>query len=245
MSNKTHPGYQATQLAIDDTVPTAGAGVSLIPFSGAYKTDRWMITTEIVEETPTDATLDLDTVADQLDTIVAASGLFPGSDGNVIQVASVGDSDPGAGVTIEEDLDNLTVTIHFEDGVSTVLDVENAITANATLIVVDTAGTPADVLAAPGDEFEETPLAGGSASTNAYNVVVWGRDGTTKRWGRHNDAYGTIKNGELITAAEGRQHFFMRDLGNYDRVAFTRDDVAPADIVNVTVTEILMAGRGN
>lgn len=93
-----------------------------------------------------------------LDTVVQAAERGPG--GNDITVEVLGDSGAAAGVTIGEVGD--AVTIHFEDGVSTVEDVEDAITASATLITVKTAGTAATVLATATDQI--TPgvsLAGG------------------------------------------------------------------------------------
>jgi hypothetical protein len=103
------------------------------------------------------AELDLDTVTGDLDTIIEAAA--PGVEGNDITVTVVGDSAPAAGVTISE-VGNL-VTIHFEDGVSTVGDVEAAITAEAALIAVKTTGTGATVLDAATDECTAESLAGG------------------------------------------------------------------------------------
>lgn len=106
------------------------------------------------------ASLDLDTVTGDLDTIVEAVEL--GVAGNDITVEVVGDSGAAEGVTIDEDLDALTVVIHFETAVSTVGDVETAITATATLIQVKTAGTGATVLDAATDETAAPePLVGG------------------------------------------------------------------------------------
>ncbi len=103
------------------------------------------------------AELDLDTVTGDLDTIIEAAA--PGVEGNDITVTVVGDSAPAAGVTISE-VGNL-VTIHFETAVSTVADVEAAITAEANLIAVKTTGTGATVLDAATDECTAESLAGG------------------------------------------------------------------------------------
>lgn len=104
------------------------------------------------------AELDLDTPSAALDTIVKARA--GGAGGNSITVAAAADSAAAEGVTIAE-VGN-AVTIHFEDGVSTVADVEAAIDADSTLIMVKTAGTGATVLAGA-DAFAATALAGGGA----------------------------------------------------------------------------------
>ena len=106
------------------------------------------------------ASLDLDTVSADLDTIVEATSA--GTAGNDITVEVVGDSPAAGGVTI--DVVGNAVTIHFEDGVSTVGDVETAIAALAgadDIIAVKTAGTGATVLDAATDEVVATNLAGG------------------------------------------------------------------------------------
>lgn len=91
-----------------------------------------------------------------LDTVIEAA--TAGAAGNDITVELVGDSGAAEGVTIDEVGD--IVTIHFEDGVSTVADVETAI-GTATLIAVKTAGTGATVLASPEDDFAPASLIGG------------------------------------------------------------------------------------
>lgn len=107
----------------------------------------------------TKAELDLaDAGLGALDTVVRAA--TAGSDGNSITVSLVADSVDG--VTIEED--GTDVTIHVEDSVSTVADVEAAITADATLIEVKTAGTGATVLDSD-DEFSAASLASGENGT--------------------------------------------------------------------------------
>lgn len=103
------------------------------------------------------AELDLGSVATNLDTIVKAKT----AGGNDITIASVGDSGLGENVTIARVGNDFT--IHFEDGVSTVADVEAAIaalTGDDALIAVKTAGTGASVLVAPDDEFAAESLAG-------------------------------------------------------------------------------------
>lgn len=99
------------------------------------------------------AVLDLGTLADEaLDTKVRAVAF--GAAGALITVAAVGDSP--SGVTIDET--GNAVTISYEDGVSTVEDVEDEIIASATLIEIDEEGTGATVLAALTDDFAATPL---------------------------------------------------------------------------------------
>lgn len=85
-----------------------------------------------------------------------------GFDGNAITVALVGDSAAAAGVTITRS--GTAFTIHYESGVSTVADVDAAITALAganDLIAVKTAGTGATVLTAPGANHVAAALSGG------------------------------------------------------------------------------------
>ncbi len=94
--------------------------------------------------------LDLDAETQDLDTIVEAVELYTLGDDITVEV--LGDSGAAEGVVIVEDLVARTVVIHFETAVSTVLDVETAIGATATLIQVKTAGTAATVLDAATDE---------------------------------------------------------------------------------------------
>src|SRR5688572_2058574 len=104
--------------------------------------------------------LDLDTVTQDLDTIVEAVDVYELGDDITVEV--LGDSGAAEGVTIEEDTVARTVVVHFEDGVSTVGDVETAIDAESTLIRVKTAGTGATVLDAATDETATPePLADG------------------------------------------------------------------------------------
>lgn len=106
------------------------------------------------------AELDLDTPSAALDTIVEAT--TAGAAGNNITIAGAADSAPAGGVTISRI--STAFTIHWEDGVSTVGDVETAIGALAgadDLFGVKTPGTGATVLAAA-DAFAATALAGGS-----------------------------------------------------------------------------------
>jgi len=96
-------------------------------------------------------TANFDTVFEQVD-----SGSSPATSMVTIQV--IGDS--GAGVVINYNPVTRLVEIHFEDGVSTVLDAENAVGAFAFPdeqgIRVKTPGAPGNVLVAPGDEIAAT-----------------------------------------------------------------------------------------
>lgn len=109
----------------------------------------------------TAAELDLGGLAaGDLDTIVEAT--TAGLAGNSITVQATGDSAPAGGVSIV--VAGTAVHIHYESGVSTVGDVESAITALAggdDIIGVGTGGTGATVLTAPADDFAATALAGG------------------------------------------------------------------------------------
>lgn len=120
------------------------------------------------------ASLDLDTVSADLDTVVEAT--TAGTAGNAISIIVVGDSPAAGGVTI--DVVGDVVTIHFEDGVSTVTDVETAIAALAgadDIIGVKTGGTGATVLDAATDEVAETSLAGGLDNyTTAVELINGG-----------------------------------------------------------------------
>jgi len=91
-------------------------------------------------------------------TISAASR---GSAGNDITIQLVGDS--GAGVSIVRA--DTSFVIHYEDGVSTVGDVNTAIGAlvgSDALIVVSAAGTVGTVLVDATDNFGPTALTGGA-----------------------------------------------------------------------------------
>lgn len=99
--------------------------------------------------------LALHTVND--DTVVRAK--VPGFGGDHITIA-MSKRPSGSGVTYSES-GNL-ITIIYKDGVSTVGDVETAITASSTLIEISTSGTLATVLHDPGDSFTATPLIAGS-----------------------------------------------------------------------------------
>lgn len=113
------------------------------------------------------------------DTVVQA--MTEGVDGNIISLQLIGDSAGGAGVAIDVVysydgdgvLTGIAVTIHYESGVSTVANVEAAITALLgpdAVIAVKTAGTGATVLTAVGDDFVATLLTGGSTLGRGHMV---------------------------------------------------------------------------
>jgi hypothetical protein len=160
----------ATWNTIVEAVSEGGPG-SLVTLA-ATADGTWVpnIGTFTISTNPTNAKaeLDLDTPSAALDTIVQAK--LRGTGGNSITIAMAADSDPAGGVTIEE-VGNV-ITIHVEDGVSTVLDVETAITAESTLIEVKTAGTAATVLAGA-DAFAATALAGGTTETVTIGTTVY------------------------------------------------------------------------
>lgn len=242
MSKKSMPGESLTLSTLGTTRPQGEAGIDMTSFTGAARTKLFLVTIELEDESAR-AELDLDTPSVALDTIVKAKAPYLGVEGNAIHVVAVADSATGDGATIEEDLSTMTVTIHFEDGVSTVALVEAAITASATLIEVKTAGTAATVLTSA-DAFASTALAGGADAATTEDFYLWGRDDTTKRWGRHNDVYGRCILGKALTAANsGVHHLFMNDIGNYDRVTVVRS--AGTGVANLRVTEINSMGVGN
>ena len=87
-----------------------------------------------------------------------------GIGGNDWKVIMVGDSGTGAGVTVNVNTGTKTMTVHYESGVSTVADVDAAITALSggnDVIDVKTAGTGATVLTAPDDNLGVTNLENG------------------------------------------------------------------------------------
>lgn len=105
-----------------------------------------------------------------LDTVIAAA--VAGVAGNAITFEAVADS--GSGVTIE--VAGAQVVVHFEDGVSTVADVEAAIAALAgpdDIIDVLTPGTPATVLTAA-DAIPESQLSGGADAYDDLQTTASG-----------------------------------------------------------------------
>lgn len=107
----------------------------------------------------TKASLDLSVPGSAtLDTVIEAH--VGGAAGNAITFATVADGAGGGSITRV----GTAFTYHYQDGVSTVGDLETAITALAgadDLIDVKTAGTALNTINAPADTFAATPLAGG------------------------------------------------------------------------------------
>lgn len=82
----------------------------------------------------------------------------------------------GTGAGFLDETNDNAIVFHFEDGVTTVGDFENAVTASRNLAVV-TPGTLADLLVAGlvgagGDEFAATSMATGTMSANADACVI-------------------------------------------------------------------------
>ena len=118
------------------------------------------------------AELDLGAETENVDTVIEAT--VAGSAGDAITIAFVADG-TGAGSFTRS---VAALTFHFEDGVTTVTNFESAVAALAggdDIIGVKTAGTGANILAAPGDVLAATNLAGGD-DTEGATVV---EDGTT------------------------------------------------------------------
>lgn len=105
------------------------------------------------------ASIDTSTVSANADSVFQARA--DGAGGDNITLTYVKRSS-GSGVTVSEA--GWTVTVQYEDGVSTNLDVETAIDATSTLIETQTPGTPATVLVDPGDSFGPVSLTGGADS---------------------------------------------------------------------------------
>lgn len=126
--------------------------------------------TRILPVKGTYAELDLSGPATQLDTVIMAAN--EGPDGNLVTIAAVADSGLGEGVTF--DVTDTAIVCHFEDGVSTVADFEEALEADSAvtaLISIKTAGTQAAVLAVTDDDFAATALAGGGATSASAPTI--------------------------------------------------------------------------
>jgi len=108
-----------------------------------------------------------------------------GVNGNFIDIVLTGDGGSGVRIARTTPLGRQLFTILYETGVSTQGTLNAAINALAggdKLIEVTTAnaGTTVTVLTAPGDDFAETALAGGSdvgtAFPGPFTSPVWGRN---------------------------------------------------------------------
>ncbi len=180
--------------------------------------------------TLTKAELDLDTPSAALDTIVRAK--VGGVAGNSITVAAVADSGAAENVTIEE-VGN-AVTIHFEDGVSTVADVEAAIAADSALIEVKTAGTGATVLAGA-DAFTATPLASGAAEADIAALL----DFPLYLYGWNGNSWVLDEELDEADASAGRQRGLQYDAPNaglYSRLALVATGGTVPDSATISAT---------
>lgn len=239
MGNKTTPGRRLEHSTLTTARPSGDDGVNLIELPGSAKTDRWLVTATFDHESAR-ALKDLATVVAAVTTVIRAKSEYFGIEGNGIKVAFIGDL--AAGVEIVESTDTLEVEVHFTPDVSTVAQVEAAIAADSSIIEVQTAGATHTLIA--GDAFALTSLAGGADNATTVDIFMWGRDHTSKKWGLHNDPYGRVTSGLLMNdMVVGRQHIFLRDVGNYDRIAFTR--AGSTGTVTASITEILGGVRGN
>lgn len=111
------------------------------------------------------ASLDLETVSAGFTVVVAST--IPGSDSNSIRVRAQPWIGPGVQIT-EVGRD---VTIAYVSGVSTVQNVVDAITADATLIVVVDYSAVSTVLADPGHTFIYNSLVGGLDTVILSNTL--------------------------------------------------------------------------
>lgn len=142
----------------------------------------WLEAIEDALGPPVNATLDIYTetgITGDFDLIVQA--ITPGAAGNAITVEAIGDSPGAGGVTIDQV--GTAITIHFEVGVSTCVDVATAITAEPGILIevvsVGTRTTPSG-LGAPDDEFTPTELHDGANGVNGnFNLTVDDSDGGT------------------------------------------------------------------
>ncbi len=81
------------------------------------------------------------------------------------------------------------------------------------------------------------------------NLTIWGalaqgvpEDESDDVWGLHQDSYGSHPLGLIATALPvGTYHFLVEGLGMYSRIYFQKS----AGTINVTLSEVHEAGRGN
>jgi hypothetical protein len=99
-----------------------------------------------------------------------------GKHGNDWAFALVGDSAEAGGVTVNVDVSAKRIVAHYESGVSTVTNVNSAITALAGIydvVDVKTAGTGATILTTPGDDTGLVWFTGGlDADANEKPVIT-------------------------------------------------------------------------
>jgi len=140
----------------------------------------------------------------KFDSVIQA--VTPGTAGSSITISLTGDGVPASGVVIAHPTANV-FNITYEDNVSTVLDIENAITAltgGDKLIEVKTPGTAITKPRTPASDFTATSLAGG---VNGGGVVI---NRSTSAFVIHYESgYSTVGHVETaITALSGGDDLF-------------------------------------
>lgn len=114
------------------------------------------LTTIVTALAPLKAELDFSTVTAHVNTVVRAKAAGLGGDNISISLTH---RSSGTGVTYSEA--GNTISILYQGGLSTVSDLETAITTNSTLIEIASAGTPSNILTSGTDDVPSTHLAGG------------------------------------------------------------------------------------
>jgi len=141
-------------------------------FKGDYRVTILVGSIVAVANDAVEATLDLDPLSPNADTIIAAR--LAGAAGNQITVELVGDALAAAGTIAEV---GTNIRLGFLPGSTTVAQLE-ALLATSALVEVGTPGTAGNVLAV-GDELAATPLAGGVNATMTQAPGVVPRPGDT------------------------------------------------------------------
>lgn len=143
-------------VAMPNGAPTTEGSVTLAYGANTLSVASFVNHTVDTAATWEDAESDFDTVLE------AATA---GEAGNLLTFSLIGDSSPAAGESVETDAADANHTIiHFESGVSTVADVEAALTAAAGDIAVGTTGTAITVLTTA-DNIVSASLSGGWDAT--------------------------------------------------------------------------------
>ncbi len=207
-----------------------GSGVSI-----AFNANRFTITYESGVSTVLD-------IENAIGAMVGPTALIqvktPGTPGNM-PIVSVSDfigvhldsGTDGDGVLISRIADDFI--IHFQDGVSTILDVEDAIAALTgpdALIEVKQAGTGATVLVAATDDFTDVNLEGGSdgggvtIDRTGTDFVIHYDDGASTV-GDVNTAIGALAGGDalIVVSAAGTTGTVLNQ---------STDDFGPTNLTN-------------
>jgi hypothetical protein len=159
--DETHPTVASYWLQVGDFTLTTAIGdathprVDLVEMKLEYVDTS--LETRVYNQEANQATLDLDPLTANVDTIIRARA--GGTGGNHVSIALVAGGTGTGTLTASGN----ALTFHFQTGVTTVANFETAVTAS-DLIEIDTAGTPANVLASPGDVLTATHLVGGTNS---------------------------------------------------------------------------------